>query len=187
MVFLALYGWYWNGEGHYTSNSEVRASSWSNFTKTKIDGDFSFLFTLLEGKLGSQKPNKDGNESQTHGLSNALLHSSVRKSWNRPHLVSKSDPKSNFRVLCGFHLLSRRHRSNSGFPCDPRMDWTWWIWNSKGSSQLFDLPFQFLIQRSSVLFTVPPCNIIFEIYCTIHKKKKKKKKVLFFWIIWQWR
>ena len=27
---------YWNGEGHYTSNSEVRASSWSNFTKTKF-------------------------------------------------------------------------------------------------------------------------------------------------------
>ena len=49
-----------------------------------------------EVKLGSQKPPKDGNESQTHGLSNALLHSSVRKSWNRPHLVSKSDPKTNF-------------------------------------------------------------------------------------------
>ena len=32
-----------------------------------------------EVKLGSQKPPKDGNESQTHGLSNALLHSSVRK------------------------------------------------------------------------------------------------------------
>ena len=77
VVFQAIQSWYSNGEGHYTSNSEVRASSWSNFTKTKID--FSFLFTLLEGKLGSQKPNKDGNESQTHGLSNALLHSSVRK------------------------------------------------------------------------------------------------------------
>ena len=32
-----------------------------------------------EVKLGSQKPPKDGNESQTHGLSNALLHSSVSK------------------------------------------------------------------------------------------------------------
>ena len=99
VVFLVIHGWYSNGEGHYTSNSEVRASSWSNFTKTKIDGDFSFLFTLLEGKLGSQKPNKDGNESQTHGLSNALLHSSVRKSWNRPHLVSKSNPKSTMNSL----------------------------------------------------------------------------------------
>ena len=152
MVFLVIHGWYSNGEGHYTSNSEVRASSWSNFTKTKIDGDFSFLFTLLEGKLGSQKPNKDGNESQTHGLSNALLRSSVRKSWNCPHLVSKSDPKSNFRVFRGFHLLSRRHRSNSGFPCDPRMDWTWWIWNPKGSSQLLDLPFNFWSED-------PPCYL----------------------------
>ena len=96
-----------------------------------------------------EKPPKDGNESQTHGLSDALLHSSVRKSWNRPHLFSKSDPKSNFRVFRGFHLISRRHRSNSGFPSDPRMDWTWWIWNPKGSSQLLDLPFQFLIQRST--------------------------------------
>ena len=33
-----------------------------------------------EAKLESQKPPKDGNESQTHGLSNALLHSSVGKS-----------------------------------------------------------------------------------------------------------
>ena len=31
-----------------------------------------------EVKLGSQKPPKDENESQTHGLSNALLQSSTR-------------------------------------------------------------------------------------------------------------
>ena len=54
-------------------------SLYNKYLACKIDGDFSFLFTLLEGKLGSQKPNKDGNESQTHDFSNALLHCSVRK------------------------------------------------------------------------------------------------------------
>ena len=52
-----------------------------------------------EVKLGSQKPPKDGNESQTHGLSNALLHSYVGKSWNHRHLASKSDPKSIFSTF----------------------------------------------------------------------------------------
>ena len=33
----------------------------------------------------------------------------------------KSEPKSNFRVFRGFHLLSRRHRSNSGFPGNPSL------------------------------------------------------------------
>ena len=37
----------------------------------------------------------------------------------------------------GFHLLSRRHRSKSGFPWSARMmDWTVCGWNSKGTSQL---------------------------------------------------
>ena len=133
-------------------NTEI-ARGWNSRKKRNLTAN-----DRQEVKLGSQKPPKDGNESQTHGLSNALLHSSVRKSWNRPHLVSKSDPKSNFRVFRGFHLLSRRHRSNSGFPLNARMDWTWWVWNSKGSSQLLDLHFQFLIQRSTLLFTDPPCS-----------------------------
>jgi hypothetical protein len=36
VVFLAVHRGFWDGEGHYTSNSEVRASSWSNFTKKEI-------------------------------------------------------------------------------------------------------------------------------------------------------
>ena len=45
----------------------------------------------------------------------------------------------NCRVLRGFYLISRRHRPNSGFPGNVRMDWTVCGWNSKGSSQLLDL------------------------------------------------
>ena len=59
-------------------------------------------------------------------------------------------------------VLSRRYRSNSGFSGNASMDWTVCGWNSKGSSQLLDLPFQFLIQRSSVLFTDPPCRIFLD-------------------------
>ena len=64
----------------------------------------------------------------------------------------------NFRVLRGFHSISRQHRPNSGFPLSTQRDWTMCGWNSKGSSQLLDLHFQFLIQRSSVLLTDPPCS-----------------------------
>ena len=99
VAFRLIQGLYSNGEGHYTSNSEVRASSWSNFTKIKIDGDFSFLFTLLEGKLGSQKPNKDGNESQTHGRSNALLHFSVRKKVEIVLIFSQKVTQSRISVF----------------------------------------------------------------------------------------
>ena len=61
----------------------------------------------------------------------------------------------NFRVLRGFHSLSRQHRPNSGFSSTVQRDWTMCSWNSKGSSQLLNLHFQFLIQRSSVLLTDP--------------------------------
>ena len=144
---------YSNDAVEKANENRIKHGNWNTRKKRNLNAN-----DRQEVKLGSQKPPKDGNESQTHGISNALLHFSVRKSWNRPHLFSKSDPKSNFRVFRGFHLLSRRHRSNSGFPCAVRMDWTWWIWNSKGSSQLLDLPFQFLIRRSSLLFTDPPCS-----------------------------
>ena len=66
----------------------------------------------------------------------------------------------NFRVLRGFYFLSRRHRPNSGIPLSTRKAWTMCGWNSKGSSQLLDLHFQFLIQRSSVLLTDPPCRYL---------------------------
>ena len=56
VVFLWIYGWYSNGECHYTSNSEVRASSWSNFTKTKFSKifpkiDFGSLFETRWGRF----------------------------------------------------------------------------------------------------------------------------------------
>ena len=44
------------------------------------------------------------------------------------------------------------------FSLNTRVDWTVCGWNSKGSSQLLDLPFQFLIQRSTLLFKDPPCR-----------------------------
>ena len=63
----------------------------------------------------------------------------------------------NFRVFQRAFVLARRHRPNSGFPGAVRMELAVCSWNSKGSSQLLDLPFQFLIQRSTLLFTDPPC------------------------------
>ena len=68
-------------ENHY-SNDAVEKSN----ENRKIHGNCTWVKKRnltandrQEVKLGSQKPPKDGNESQTHGLSNALLHSSVRK------------------------------------------------------------------------------------------------------------
>ena len=83
-------------ENHYSDDAVEKANE-----NREIHGNCTWVKkrNLTENdrqevKLGSQKPHKDGNESQTHGLSNALLHSSVRKSSNRPHLVSKSYPKN---------------------------------------------------------------------------------------------
>ena len=69
----------------------------------------------------------------------------------------------NFRVFQRAFVLARRHRPNSGFPCAVRMELAVCSWNSKGSSQLLDLPFQFLIQRSTFArgFTPRICSRTF--------------------------
>ena len=69
-------------ENHYSGDAVEKSNE-----NRKIHGNCTWVKKRnltandrQEVKLGSQKPHKDGNESQTHGLSNALLHSSVRKS-----------------------------------------------------------------------------------------------------------
>ena len=64
----------------------------------------------------------------------------------------------NFRVFQRAFVLARRHRPNSGFPCAVRMELAVCSWNSKGSSQLLDLPFQFLIQRSTCQLRILPVS-----------------------------
>ena len=54
-------------------NTEI-ARGWNSRKKRNLTAN-----DRQEVKLRSQKPNKDGNESQTHDFSNALLHCSVRK------------------------------------------------------------------------------------------------------------
>ena len=69
-------------ENHYSGDAVEKSNE-----NRKIHGNCTWVKKRnltandrQEVKLGSQKPHKDGNESQTHDLSNALLHSSVRKS-----------------------------------------------------------------------------------------------------------
>ena len=69
-------------ENHYLNDAVEKANenrikhgNWNTRKKRNLNTN-----GRQEAKLESQKPPKDGNESQTHGLSNALLHSSVRKS-----------------------------------------------------------------------------------------------------------
>ena len=68
-------------ENHYSNDAVEKANenrikngNWNTRKKRNLNTN-----GRQEAKLESQKPPKDGNESQTHGLSNALLHSSVRK------------------------------------------------------------------------------------------------------------
>ena len=82
---------YSNGAVEEANENRVKHGNWNTRKKRNLNAN-----GRQEAKLGSQKPPKDGKGSQTHGLSNALLHSSVEKSWNRPHLASKSDPKTIF-------------------------------------------------------------------------------------------
>ena len=106
-------------ENHYSNDAVEKANenrikhgNWNTRKKRNLNTN-----GRQEAKLESQKPPKDGNESQTYGLSNALLHSSVRKSWNRPHLVSKSDPKSIFLENFGFCKIRPWTRSDLGIGC----------------------------------------------------------------------
>ena len=66
-------------ENHYSNDAVEKANenrikhgNWNTRKKRNLNTN-----GRQEAKLESQKPPKDGNESQTHGLSNALLHSSV--------------------------------------------------------------------------------------------------------------
>ena len=68
-------------ENHYSNDAVEKANenckehgNWNTRKKRNLNTN-----GRQEAKLESQKPPKDGNESQTHGLSNALLHSSVDK------------------------------------------------------------------------------------------------------------
>ena len=66
---------YSNGAVEEANENRVKHGNWNTRKKRNLNTN-----GRQEAKLESQKPPKDGNESQTHGLSNALLHSSVRKS-----------------------------------------------------------------------------------------------------------
>jgi len=69
-------------ENHYSSDAveksnenRVKHGNWNTRKKRNLNAN-----GRQEAKLESQKPPKDGNESPTHGLSNALVHFSVDKS-----------------------------------------------------------------------------------------------------------
>ena len=67
-------------ENHYSNDAVEKANenrikhgNWNTRKKRNLNTN-----GRQEAKLESQKPPKDGNESQTHDLSNTLLQSSVR-------------------------------------------------------------------------------------------------------------
>ena len=66
---------YSNDAVEKANENRIKHGNWNTRKKRNLNAN-----GRQEAKLESQKPPKDGNESQTHGLSNALLHSSVRKS-----------------------------------------------------------------------------------------------------------
>ena len=72
--------------------------------------------------------------------------------------IEPKSPISRKRLFQRTSALSRWHRPNSGFPLSTQRNWTMCSWNSKGSSQLLDLHFQFLIQRSTEIPSDPPCR-----------------------------
>ena len=85
-------------ENHYSKDAVEKPNenreehgNWNSRKKRNLTAN-----DRQEVKLGSQKPPKDGNESQTHGLSNALLHSSVRKKLKSPSSCLKKWSKDDF-------------------------------------------------------------------------------------------